>query len=363
MTRWSIDVHFRHPDGRVQRVRRSSPVNTRRGAERLEHEVRGALLAGTYQGEEEATVANTYGAEVPTLAVFSEEFLQCYAVANNKPSEVKAKRMILRRHLIPFFGGLRLDQIGVRQIELFKSRSLERVSRKTLNNHLTVLRKLLVVACDWELIEAVPTVKWVRCPKASFRFLDFEEAEHLLATSKVEPEWHAMILLGLRSGLRQGELLALRWSDIDVRTRQLTVARSVWEGVVGTPKNGRSRRVPLAAPTLDVLARQRRGPLVFAQPSGEMLSPGLCRAPLTRARKRAGLAELGWHDLRHTFASHLTMRGTPMPAVQQLMGHSTIEMTMRYAHLAPHVLQAAVEVLEPRHIDGTQNEPKKKTGS
>ena len=345
MSRWCIDVQFRHPNGRVQRIRRSSPVNTKRGAERFEHEIRATLLAGTYTTEEESPDLCT---QVPTLAAFSRDFIQSYAVANNKPSEVKAKRMILRRHLVPFFGQMRLDHIGPREIEQFKSHALARYSRKTLNNHLTVLRKLLVVASEWELIEAVPAVKWVRSPKAGFRFLDFQEAEHLLATSKVEPEWHAMILLALRSGLRQGELLALRWSDVDRRSCQLTVARSVWEGMVGTPKNGRTRRIPLSAATLQVLASLRRGQLVFAQEDGSMLTPGLCRAPLTRAKKRAGLAALGWHDLRHTFASHLAMRGTPMRAVQELMGHGTIEMTMRYAHLSPHVLQDAVELLEAR---------------
>ena len=165
--------------------------------------------------------------------------------------------------------------------------------------------------------------------------------------------------MGLRSGLRQGELLALRGSDIDARSRQLTVARSVWEGVVGTPKSGRTRRLPLSRIALEVLKKQKRGELVFSGGDGQMLTPGLFRAPLARARKRAGLAALGSHDLRHTFASHLAMRGTPMWAVQELMGHSTIEMTMRYAHLSPHVLQDAVELLEGR---GTAHERQQKKG-
>ncbi len=220
-----------------------------------------------------------------------------------------------------------------------------------------------MVASEWDLIEVVPPVKWVRSPRADFRFLEFDEAEHLLDTAAVEPRWHAMILLALRSGLRQGELLVRRWSDIDLRSRQLTVPRSVGQGVVGTPKDGCTRCVPLSKTTLDVLERQRGGELVFEQKDGSMLTPGLCQAPLIRARKRAGFAALGWHDLRHSFASHLVMRGTPMRAVQELMGHGTAEMTTRYAHLSPHVLQGAVERLESRHIGGTRTLAKKKTGS
>ena len=71
-----------------------------------------------------------------------------------------------------------------------------------------------------------------------------------------------------------------------------------------------------------------------------------CKWPLRRAQRKAGILEVGWHDLRHTFASHLVMRGVPMKAVQELLGHATMEMTMRYAHLSPDVRRDAVKVLD-----------------
>ena len=95
--------------------------------------------------------------------------------------------------------------------------------------------------------------------------------------------------------------------------------------------------------------RHLRGELVFCDADGRMLTKGECRHPLWRACKRAGLRQLGWHALRHTFASHLVMRGAPIKAVQELLGHSTIEMTMRYAHLSPDVRKDAVRLLDRAH--------------
>ncbi len=98
--------------------------------------------------------------------------------------------------------------------------------------------------------------------------------------------------------------------------------------------------------------RHLRGELVFCSRSGRMLKKTECKHPLWRACKRAGLRRISWHVLRHTFASHLTMRGVPLKAVQELLGHATMEMTMRYAHLSPNVTRNAVQVLdEPAPFD------------
>jgi len=104
-----VDVDFKHPDGRRERIRRVSPVQTRRGAEDYERQIRNALLAGTF-GREEVAPA-------PTLAEFADEFLSKYVKTNNKPSEVASKEMTIRVHLKPAMGSKRLDQIGPREVE------------------------------------------------------------------------------------------------------------------------------------------------------------------------------------------------------------------------------------------------------
>lgn len=98
------------------------------------------------------------------------------------------------------------------------------------------------------------------------------------------------------------------------------------------------------------LVRSGRPPL--DNHGGRVLTKEECKHPLWRACKRAGLRRIGWHTLHHTFASHLAMRGAPLKAVQELLGHATIQMTMRYAHLAPEVARDAVKLLDDRRGSG-----------
>jgi len=336
--RWMVDIDYQHPDGRRERIRQIPRVQTRRAAEQLERELLNQLAGG-----------GPRRAEVPLLEDFAKEFVTIYATVNNKPSEVDTKRDVLDQHLVPHFKGLRLDAIDLRKIEAYKASKLggeKPLSPKTINNHLTVLRKLLDVAVEWKRLSHVPKFKWLKVPKPRFDFFDFDEAERLIAGAA--PEWRCMITLGLRTGLRIGELLALRWEDVDLRAAHLNVRQAVARGRIGTPKGGRSREVPLSPQALDALKAHRhlRSKLVFCDPKGELLARGECKWPLWSASRRAGLRQVGWHVLRHTFASHLVMRGVSLKAVQELMGHATIEMTMRYAHLAPSVHREAVALLD-----------------
>jgi integrase len=162
-----------------------------------------------------------------------------------------------------------------------------------------------------------------------------------------------MITVALTTGLRQGELLALRWEDVDPTRGRLLVRRAVARGVVATPKSGKSREIPLNEKPLAALKLQRhlRGELVFCDDAGKMLCKGACKWPVWTACKRAGLRRVGWHTLRHTFASHLVTRRAPLKAVQDLLGHSTIEMTIRYSHLSPDVRKDAVRLLDAASPD------------
>jgi integrase len=192
----------------------------------------------------------------------------------------------------------------------------------------------------------VPEVEWLKAARPDFDFLTFEEAAKLVASA--DDEWRAMVLVALRTGLRQGELLALRWSDVDLKAGRLVVRQNVVRGIIGTPKSGKPREVALSNDALVALKEHRhlRGPIVLCDATGCMLKKSECKHPLWRASKRAGLRRVGWHVLRHTFASHLAMKGAPLKVVQELLGHSTIQMTMRYAHLAPEVARDAVKLLD-----------------
>jgi integrase len=345
---WLVDVSFQHPDGHVERVVKTSPVPTRRGAERYEQKVRFALLEGTFGKK---------AGQNKTVAQFSDDFL-VYSMNNKKPSAVYAKRVALRKHLLPYFGRYRLRDIGVPEIERYKAAKLtDGLSPKSINNHLAMLRKMLNLAVEYRELDAAPKVKALRVPPQEFQFLGFEEAERFLTAAP--PRWKSMLTIALHTGLRLGELLALRWEDIDLVAGKLVVRRTLWHDIEGSPKGGRFREVPLSQTAIATLAAMARpGDYVFGDGDGARLSHSKVKDVVPRVCKLAGLAKrLTFHGLRHSFASHLVMRGVALKAVQELLGHVTIDMTIRYAHLSPDVKREAVCLLDPhkRVIDREQS--------
>jgi integrase len=335
---WMIDINFERPDGSIERIRKVSPIQTRRGADQYERTLRASLIDRTYGARK----------EVPTLAQFEGEFVNVYARTENKDSEVQAKTRHLKNHIVPFFGHMKLDEIGPEHVARYKAAKLTlEYDPKSINNQLAVLRKLLAVAVDWGRIAHVPAIKWqMRAPPPTFDFLTFEDAARLV--NGASGEWRAMIVVALKTGLRHGELLALRWEDVDLVAGRLVVRQALSGKKIDTPKNHKSREVPLSDEAWVALKAHRhlRGRLVFCGEEGELMSRYMCKWPLWSACTRAGLRRIGWHALRHTFASHLVMRGAPLKAVQELLGHADMTMTMRYAHLSPDARRDAVRLLD-----------------
>jgi integrase len=341
-TRWAVHVRWRGPDGREVNVRRVSPLQTRRGAEEFERQLRASLLAGTY---------GTETAEVPTLEAFSNRFLE-WSKTHNKPSTLAAKEAILRGHLVPALGHLRLDAVNAVEVERYKSLKLsEKLTAKTVNNHLAVLGKLLSLAVELGVVERAARLRKLRAEKRAPAFLDFEEADRLTQAAPVR--WRCVLTVALRTGLRIGELLALRWEDADLQARRLHVRRTRWKGYEGSPKGNRERVVPLSNDATDALKAHRDGrlvalrPYVFDREDGRPFTHSELKDVVPDACRRAGLAKrLTMHGLRHTFASHLVMRGVSLVTVKELLGHADLTMVLRYAHLAPSVTQDAVNLLD-----------------
>lgn len=290
----------------------------------------------------------------PTLVEFQPVFIE-HSEAKNEYSTVKAKRQILRDHIVPAFGPYRLDEITFARIEDLKNGLViedetdeddEALSPKTANNILSVLRRLLVLAKKRGKLETVPEIEWFPTTPGKFDFLTFDESETLIECA--EPEWRCMIAVGIKCGLRQGELLGLRWEDVDLKHGRIVVRRSIVRGRIKGTKSRRIREVPLGDDVARELARHRhlRGPWVFADADGNHLTNGECKHPLYRACEGAGLRRIGWHVLRHTFCSQLAMQGAQPSAIQRLAGHATLRMTERYMHLSPHITRDAVKLLD-----------------
>ena len=349
--KWFIDFYFEHPDGQKERIRKLSPVNTKRGAERYEQELRKLMLEGISGKRKEI--------ESPFLEEFAPEFIENYAEVYNRPSTVIGKKKNLRVNLIPEFGRLRLNEITQYRIDRYKKKKLDQgLSPKTINNHLTILRKLLSVAEEWGKLESIPKIKWLKPRVQKFDFLNFNEADNLIQAA--QGKWKTMILVALKTGLRQGELLELRWSDINFITRNMFVSRSIHRGHIGPTKSGQCREIPLCDDVLNELENHKhsKNELVFCDSDGNHLTDGKCRRPLWKACKAAGLnRRVLWHVLRHTFASHLAMSGVTMKAIQELLGHSDIRTTMRYAHLDPKVKREAVQMLNSLGTIWAPNHP------
>lgn len=340
---FEIYIDRRKLDGVEKPVRKKAKIQTRRGAEQEEREIREAIACGTYDQKEVEEKQRI------TFREFADEFIETYASVNNKPSEVLSKKGILNRYLLSCFGTNCLDEIKLRDVERFKARLLKRnLSPKTVNNALAVLGKMLRYAVDIELLETIPRINLLRVPKPQFDFLSFEEAEQLLIAAEHNSEWLEMIRFALRTGLRYGELCELRWFDIDLKNGRVNVRRSYYLGHVTTPKGGREREIPLSPLMVEHLKKHRhiRGELVFCKEDGDRRLYDGANEFLKTVCRLANLRPITWHVLRHTFASHLVMKGAALKTVQELLGHATMDMTMRYAHLSPEVKRDAVVLLD-----------------
>jgi integrase len=338
---WMVDINTRLSNGTRYRERKRLSIPSKSAAQRWgQDRERHVLQHGPPQPKK----------EVPTLAEFAPRFIEGHARANRqKPSGIVAKESILNVHLVPLLGSKRLDEITNEQVQGVKRHLADRAP-KTVNNVLTVLNTLLKKALEWDVIELMPcTIRLLRTCKPSASFYDFEEYERLVeAARQMTDNTYLVVLLGGEAGLRCGEIIGLEWSDVDFGRRQLCIQRSEWRGHVHAPKGGRLRHVPLTVRLATALRDRRhlRGSRVVSQRDGSSLTHNMVGDAVRRAARRANLAFTGVHRLRHTFCSHLAMRGAPARAIQELAGHQDLTTTQRYMHLSPAAIESAIRLLD-----------------
>jgi integrase len=347
---FEVDIRFTYPDGTPFRRRIKAPVESRSAARRWGEAREAVFLRAPSPSERPPTEPKK---EIPTLRQFGPRFVDNYARANRqKASSIAAKESILRAHLYPRLGDKRLDAIDDEDVQALKS-SLAARSRKTVNNVLTVLGKLLRVAVKWKVLANLPcTVELMKVSNVVVKFYEFGQYKRLVeAADRYDVRSLVLVLLGGDAGLRMGEMLALRWCDVDFRRRQIAVQQAVWQGIVDVPKSGKGRVVPMTQALAAALQRARhlRGERVLYRDNGTPIVHATVRAWLEACERRAGLeVQGGLHKLRHTFCSHLAMRGAPAKAIQELAGHENLMTTLRYMHLSPAARQSAIALLEER---------------
>lgn len=333
---WYVNFRFNRT-----RYRLRSPDNTMSGAKIYESMLRQKLARGESLETPQEKIKT-----IPMFTEFSNEWMTSYVENNNKWSEVQNKRTILKVNLVPFFGNFRLNQISSRDTEEYKALKIKSgLNPKSINNHLSCLRKCLNTASEWNIITTVPKIKLLKVPPPETFFITPEECDMLIQVA--DGYWHDMILTVLRTGLRFGELIALKWSDVDYDRKILTVQRSIVRGILGSTKSNKNRIIPLAYDLSELLASKKRtSEYIFTDENGDTLKQDYCRVKILALAKLAGIRRIGWHALRHTFASHLANNGVTIQAIQQLLGHSDIKTTMRYTHLATETMVDAIAVLQ-----------------
>ncbi len=203
----------------------------------------------------------------------------------------------------------------------------------TVVRYLAVLSHAFTVAMrEWQWCDDNPVRKISKPkePRGRVRFLSDDERQRLLDACLVSrnPYLYTVVVLALSTGARRGELLALRWSDVDFKRGILTFRET---------KNGETRAVPLTGYALDVLtkhAKIRRLTTSLVFPDNKGMKPLSMRSAFEGAVKRAGISNFRFHDLRHSAASYLAMNGASLGEIAEVLGHKTLAMVKRYAHLS-----------------------------
>jgi len=352
VTYFQIHVCDRDPNGKVVEVRRQLSNATIREAENMEHAVRCAIRNGTYGKKEEVKP------KIPTFKEFKKTFLDNYARVHNKTSTVDSKEGEIRRYLEPAFGRLPLDAIRVPEIDALKADlSARKLSPKTINNALGTLRKMLNYAEESEVISRVPRIRPLPVPECKTDHLTPSELKNLLLAATFNMEWHDMILFAARTGVRYSELCELRWSDVNLETRTIHVSRGYVRKEVTDRKNHKSVEIPLSPDAFAMLKAKRQvvqlhgDPLVFCQPNGKRHIHRRADVALKLCCEKAKIRPIGWHKLRHTFASQITNTGGTLLVVKELCGHEDIKSTMRYAHVEMETKRRAVAMLDEQDTD------------
>lgn len=343
--RWHYRVKIRLPDGARPRISGTPSLNTRAAA----------VAAERAHIDRVVNPRPEHAKRPPTVAAFFEHYMTTHVAANNKQSTRIAKDSMFKVHILPVFGGKRLDEITTASVEAFKADRLagsekpkrRKVSPKTVNNLLTALGKLLRYAAECEILDKLPRIRFVKVLASPFDFLDYDEYERVVEAARMDETTRAAVLLGGDAGLRLGEIRALQWGDLDLKAGRVLVQRTDYRGHLGSPKGGRIRRVPMTTRLKEALKaiRHLKGEWVFSDKKGERWTRCEADTLLRKARARAGLRKIGWHALRHTFCSHLAMRGAPVRTIQELAGHASITTTMRYMHLTETAVEDAIRLL------------------
>ena len=258
----------------------------------------------------------------------AERYLE-YSKTNKKAWQRDEQTL---KHLAYFFKGKTLQQITSWQIEKYKSERRKIVKPSTVNRELDTLRHMLNKAVTWNILDQSPYkgIKHFRVNNANLRILSGSEFSHLYEAASIQLK--PILLTAYTTGMRLGEILNLKWDDVNFKDEYILVRDS---------KNYESRIIaihPTLAETLDKLRSQSESDYVFE-------GRKTVKRAWQKALRLSGIPRCRFHDLRHTFASNLAMNGVDLVTIAELMGHKDLSMTKRYSHPSPPHKKRAIHKL------------------
>ena len=296
-----------------------------------------ALAKKALEARKGEIVREKYQLPRKKAAPLFEEFVPVYLnyIKGYKKSYDRDVSTIKR--LLGKFRGKRLDAIHPFLVESYKIERRKQVKPATVNKELGCLRHMYNMAIKWDYAEKNPVreVKFFKENNQRLRYLSQEEASALVEACA--PHLRPVVIVALNTGMRRGEIFHLRWEHVDFGHRWIRVVES---------KNGESRIIPMNDVVYRTLREQRRqlkADFVFVNGKGKPYRN--IKYAFRKALERAGIDDFHFHDLRHTFASNLVMAGEDLVTVKELLGHKSIQMTMRYSHLSQKHKMAAVQRL------------------
>ncbi len=305
-------------------------------------------------------------AERLTLAVHIERWLADVVAHSVRTSTRKNYGDLTRLYVLPTLGRVKLAQLQPGDVQRLYGALLARgLAPKTVRNVHAALRRALQQAVDWNLVprNVATLVQPPRLSRKEVVVLDADQVRILLAVLG-DDRWRGLLTVALATGMRQGELLGLKWADVDLTRHTLRVQRQLLrDGTLNEPKTAKGRRtIDLPQSCVAVLREHKRtqaeerliaGPewshndLVFCTYQGRPLNHRNVVRAFKAILVRAGLPDISFHALRHTAATLLLVQGTHPKVVQERLGHSTIAMTLDiYSHLIPSMGRAAADQLD-----------------
>lgn len=318
-----------------QQVRRSTEVTDKRLAEKIYHKVMAQVAEGKW--------FERLPGEDKTFREMMEKYMSEHSEKNKSPkSHIRDKS--LSNHLIQFFGDLTVSKISPKLVNEYKTRRRdEGAAPATVNKELNLMSHAFNLAIkEWEWVRENPVgkVSKEKVNNLIERWLTPEDEDRLLTFS---PEWlRDIIVFAINSGLRQGEILNLKWPQVDLFRKTITILEQ---------KNNDRDTLPLNERTLEVLksrakVRHITSSFVFFNSNGNRIEARNLMRAFYSATGKAKLDDLRFHDLRHTFATRLVQAGVDIYTVQRLGRWKTISMVMRYAHHYPESLRPGILVLD-----------------